>query len=139
MLRLAAAALLIMGVAWGAHEFAKRDNRHYWPVEASISRIVRSCTFIADEPDGYGPMVAGESCDAELELLTPLRGNRPGNIAAEASVTVEYKDPVSGIDTTGVVTVPKSSDEFFTMDRGKAMTVLVDKNQPGHLISAYGR
>lgn len=139
MLRLAAAALLIVGGAWGAREFAKRDNRHYWPVEARISQIIRSCSFIADEPDGYGAMVAGGKCDAELELLTPLRGNRPDNIAAEAMVRVEYKDPVSGIDTTGVVTVPKSSDEFFTMDRGKAMTVLIDKNAPGHLISAYGR
>lgn len=135
---MAAAMLLVMGLA--AYSVADRAM-NYKPAKASVSYIDRTCDFV-ETSEKAGVKTARsvtDSCDSTGEwdkVRAAVRDKRRKKIAGSETVHLTYSAPQDGSYRTAELKFTGSDDEFYELQAGDEVRILVSNSDPSKIVKA---
>jgi hypothetical protein len=135
---IAAAMVLVLGLT--AFSAANRAM-NYKPAKASVSYIDRTCDFV-ETSEKAGVKTARsltDSCDSTGEwdkVRDAVREKRRKKIAGSETVHVSYTAPQDGSSRTAELQFTGSDDEFYELQAGSEVNILVSNSDPAKITKA---
>lgn len=113
---------------------AVNRSMNYKPARASVFLIDRTCTFDRVYGDGKREKVT-QSCTATDEFKE-LAGSdkRRIDVDGKAVVKVAYTAPQDGSSQTSELKFDGRDDEFYNLEAGDQLNVLVSNDDPAKII-----
>ena len=134
---MAAAMLFVLGVA-GYSAMDRTTN--YKPAKATVSTIDRTCNFVEStrDPETNKVMEAHgltDSCSATNEWENQRDTIRKTNkrFSGDAVVHVTYTAPQDGSYRTADLRFTGSDDEFYDLQAGSEINILVSNSDPSKI------
>jgi hypothetical protein len=130
-----AAMLLILGVAG----FAVIDRTSNWkPATATVSTIDRSCDFVETRTEAGVKTARGlsDNCDSTGEWdkrRSDVRAHHAKKISGQAVVHLTYTAPQDGSYRTADLRFTGRDDEFYSLQAGSEINILVSNSDPSRI------
>lgn len=135
-LRGAAAAMLFVG---GVSLYSVIDRgANYKPAKASVYLIDRTCNFVETTTEADGTTTArgvSDSC-IDAEEWATVREKRNKVVSGKAVVHVSYTAPQDGSSRTAQLNFDGRDDEFYDLEFGDDIDVLVSNSDPARITKA---
>ena len=108
---------------------------NYKPAKATVFLVDRECRFTREYEDGKTETVT-QSCNAtgEFKSLTGADGKRKMDVDGKAVVKVSYTAPQDGSYQTSQLRFDGRDDEFYKLQAGDQIDILVSNDDPAHII-----
>jgi len=135
---MAAAMLFILGMAGFS---AMNRTTNYKPAKASISTIDRTCDFIEtrEKAGVKTSQDVTDSCDSTGEwdkVRDDVRAGRRKKISGRETIHLTYTAPQDGSYRTAELHFDGGDDEFYRLQAGDAVNILVNNSDPSKIIKA---
>ena len=132
------AMLLVLGVAG----FSAIDRTANWKLaKATVSTIDRSCDFVETTTEAGVKTARGlsDNCDSTGEWdkrRDAVRSQRAKKVSGEAIVHLTYTAPQDGSYRTADLRFTGGDDEFYTLQAGSEINILVSNSDPSKIRKA---
>ena len=112
------------------------------PAEAIVTTIDRECEIIesirreVDDPRGSGTKIDAQEMNSKtgecksVEEWAEVREKRTKQVQGTAAVHVDYKAPQDGSYHSATLNFTGRDDEFYELNAGDTIAILVAKNDP---------
>jgi hypothetical protein len=135
---MAAAMVMVLGLS--AYSAATRAM-NYKPAKASVSYIDRTCDFVETTEKEGVKTARGltDSCDSTGEwdkVRDAVREKRKKKISGTETVHLAYTAPQDGSSRTAELKFTGSDDEFYELQAGSEVNILVSNSDPSKITKA---